>query len=449
MSERRGSVVKGGKGVRDSLGILGTRVIWSGMGIISGVILARWLGPFDRGILALVLLLPSTILTLTKLGVSQATVYYINRREASVDRVASNSVILAFALGGLSALVVWVLRENLLSTVLKDVPPWALAIALVRVPLLLLDNYLYSVLQATGQFGIYNTRLLISEALRLVLVVIFVMWMNLGLPAAVVTYTVIAVVNMGWLMLTMSRTVHFSLAFDRTLLFNMLSFGVRSYVQVVTAHLLLRVDVYMVQMFLGPAQTAFYALALHFTELVLEVPQAIGLVLYPRLAALPEEEIHRLSAQTCRRTLMVTAPAAFALALAGPYIITLWYGHAFAPSGAPLPWAAVGVSTMAIFVILTRDFTARSKQRVNTVSGVLALVTNILLNLYMIPHYGIVGAAMATAISYTLACVILIYFFCAEARLPWSSVLIPTREDVRYFASIAQRGLVSARARFA
>ena len=98
----------------------------------------------------------------------------------------------------------------------------------------------------------------------------------------------------------------------------MLSFGIRSYVQVVTAHLLLRIDIYMVQAFLGPAQTAFYALALHFTELVLEVPQAIGLVLYPKLAALPEEQMHRLTAQSCRRTLMVTVPAAAALALLGP-----------------------------------------------------------------------------------------------------------------------------------
>ena len=441
--------MKGGKAVRDSLGILGTRVIWSAMGIVSGVILARWLGPYDRGILALVLLIPSTVLTLTKLGVSQATVYYINRREASVDRVASNSVILALGLGVLSSGIVWALRANLLATVLKDVPSWALALSLVRVPLLLLDNYLYSVLQATGQFGIYNTRLLISEALRLVLVVIFVMGFNLGLPAAVVIYTFIAAVNMGWLMLTMSRTVQFSFAFDRTLLFNMLSFGVRSYVQVVTAHLLLRVDVYMVQMFLGPVQTGYYALALHFTELVLEVPQAIGLVLYPRLAALPEGEIHRLSAETCRRTLLVTAPAAFALALIGPYVITLWYGHAYAPAGAPLPWAAVGVAMMAIFVIITRDFTARSKQRVNTVSGVLALITNILLNLYLIPHYGIVGASFATAIAYTLACVILIVFFCVESGLPWTSVLIPNREDARFFATIAQRGLVNARARFA
>lgn len=431
------------------MGILGTRVIWSGMGIVSGVILARWLGPYDRGILALVLLIPSTILTLTKLGVSQATVYYINRREASVDRVASNSVILALGLGALSSVVVWALRNNVLAALLKDVPMWALAVALIRVPLLLLDNYLFSVLQATGQFGVYNTRLLISEAFRLVLVAIFVMGFNLGLPAAVVSYTLVSVVNMGWLMYSMSRTVNFHFYFDRTLLSNMLSFGVRSYVQVVTAHLLLRVDVYMVQMFLGPAQTAFYALALHFTELVLEVPQAIGLVLYPRLAALPEEEIHRLSAQTCRRTLMITAPAAFALAVLGPHIITLWYGHAYSAAGAPLPWAAVGVSMMAIFVIITRDFTARSKQRVNTVSGVLALITNIVLNIYMIPHYGIVGAAMATAISYTGACLILVYFFCAESRLPWTAVLVPTREDLRYFASIAQRGLVNARARFA
>ena len=53
---------------------------------------------------------------------------------------------------------------------------------------------------------------------------------------------------------------------------------------------------------------AFYALALHFTELVLEVPQAIGLVLYPKLAALPEEQMHRLTAQSCRRSAIRHVP---------------------------------------------------------------------------------------------------------------------------------------------
>ena len=436
--------MKIGSALRDTLGILGTRVIWSVMGLVSGVVLARWLGPHDRGVLALVLLLPSTVLTLVKLGVSQATVFFINRKEATVDQVASNSVILALLLGLVSSVFVWVTRDNLLHKVLSDVPDWALLLALVRIPLLLLDNYLYSILQATGQFGLYNRRLLQSESIRLVLVAVFVVGLNMGLAAAVATYTFIGLVNIVWLMFNMRETIHFSLSFDTALLRRMLSFGIRSYVQVVTAHLLLRIDVYMVQAFLGPAQTAFYALALHFTELVLEVPQAIGLVLYPKLAALPEEQMHRLTAQSCRRTLMVTAPAALALALVGPWVITLWYGKAYAQAGAPLPWAAVGVAAMSIFVIITRDFTARQKQRVNTVAGLLALATNVALNVVLIPTWGIVGASFATAVAYSGACVILIYFFLHESGLRWADVIVPTRDDIAYFGGIAQRALARA-----
>jgi O-antigen/teichoic acid export membrane protein len=441
--------VQAGKALKDTLGILGTRVIWSVTGLISGVILARWLGPTDRGVLAIVLLIPSTVLTLVKLGVSQATVYFINRKEATVDRVASNSIMLALALGAVSSLVVWLLRDSLLAKVLEHVPAWALVLALMRVPLLLLDNYLYSILQATGQFGMYNRRLLQSEMLRLLLVVVCVMWLHLGFAAAVVIYTFIAVVNIAWLLYSMGQTITFSFSLDRDLLGRMLSFGVRSYVQIVVAHLLLRIDIYMVQIYLGPEDVAFYALALHFTELVLEVPQAIGLVLYPKLAALPEERIHQLTAQTCRRTLFVTIPAAAALALLGPWVITLWYGQPYAPAGAPLPWAAVGVGMMSIFVIITRDFTARGKQRVNTTAGLLALVTNVALNVYLIPRQGIVGASLATAIAYTAACVVLMIAFVQESGLRWTSLFLPTRDDVEYFSGIVRKAMARVSPRFA
>lgn len=442
--------MKGDKAVRDTVGIFGTRFIWTAMGLASGVALARYLGPENRGILAVVIqLIPSTILTLVKLGVSQATVYYVNRKEASVDQVASNSVILAFALGGVSAAIVWLLRGEMATTVLKDVPDWALAIALIRVPMLLLDNYLYGVLQATGQFGVYNTRLLVSEVLKLALVAIFVMYFNLGLHAAVWIFTGVSLFNMGWLMVTMSRTVRFAFAIDRRLLSRMLSFGVRSYVQVVIAYLLLRIDAYMVQAILGPEQTAFYSLGVHLTETVLEVPQAIGLVLYPRLAALGDEDIYRLTAQTCRRTLLLTVPAAIGLALIGPWLITVLYSEAFAPAGAPLPWLGVGIVAMAIFVIITRSFTARSKQVVNTAAGMLALAVNIALNVYLIPRYGIVGAAVATAIAYSGACLLLIGFFSAQSGIGWSQVLLPRGSDLRYILGIAQRGLVRVRARLA
>jgi O-antigen/teichoic acid export membrane protein len=439
--------VKGDKAIRDTVGIFVTRFIWSGMGLISGIALTRYLGPENRGILTmLVQVIPSTVVTLTKLGVSQATVYYVNRKDASVNQVASNSVTLALTLGGSAAVLLWLFRGSMATNVLKEIPTWALAIALLRLPLLLLDNFLFGVLQATGQFGLYNVRLLVSEAIKLVLVVIIVL-LDLGLFAAIWLYTIIQVVNIAWLMISMRRTIRFSLGFDGRLLRNMLAFGVRSYVQTVIQNLLQRVDQYLVQAAQGPAQVGFYSLGVHLIETLGELPQAIGLVLYPRLATLGEEEMHRLTAQTCRRTLLLVVPAAVALTVFGPYIITLLYGAAFAPAGAPLLWLAVGNAALAIFVIVTRDFTARSKQAVNTVAGVIALIINVALNLYTIPRYGIVGAAFATAVAYTVACVILIGFFCTESGLPVVTVLVPQVEDARYFLSLARRGLGRVRAR--
>ncbi len=432
---------------RDTLGILATRAMWSAMGIISGVILARWLGPHDRGILALVLLLPQTVVTFTKLGITQANVYYINRERASIHAVASNSVLLAVVSGVLASVLVWVLKDNLLANVLREVPAWAVALALVRVPLLLLDNYLYGVLQATGDFGLYNSRLLISEALRLVLVTVALIVLHMGLFAAVSIYTLIGTINVAFLFIAMRKRVHFSLAIDRALLMQQLSFGAKSYVQTVTSHLLLRVDVYFTSYFLGASSTAFYALALHFTEIVLEIPQAIGLVLYPRLASLAKEDVHRMTAQTCRRTLLITAPFVVALALLGPSVIVLWYGQPYAPAGTPLPWAAVGIIPMSLYVIITRDFTSRGRQQVNIVAGLLALASNVGLDILLIPRIGIVGGAVATAVSYSSACLLLIIFFLLDSRLSLLDLLIAKSDDVRYFRDLAQRTINRSRRR--
>jgi O-antigen/teichoic acid export membrane protein len=305
----------------------------------------------------------------------------------------------------------------------------------------LLDDFLHGVLQAVGGFRIYNVRLLASEALRFAAIVACMVVLGQGLFAAVLIHTLVNVVNIVWLVVSMRREIPFGWRLDRPLLRQQLEFGAKSWVQTLTAHMLLRADVYLVSYFLGPSATAFYALALHLTEMVLEIPQAIGLVLYPRLASLPKDEVHRLTAQTCRRTLLITCVCAFGIALIGPYVIVLWYGADYAPAGDPLLWVAVGAVGMSIYVILTRDFTSQGRQAVNIAAGIPALVLNLALNYYLIPMFGIVGAASATAISYTVSCVILLWFY-----LPWSGmrlreVLLPNADDIRYFSNLARQAM--------
>ena len=414
------------------------------MGMVTGVILARKLGPHDRGVFALVLLVPSTVSTFVKLGIAQSNVYFINRKREPIDKIAANCTFLAVVLGVLAGGVVWMSQGRFLSSVLSGMAPWALALALVRVPLILLDDYLYGILQAAGSFHIYNTRLVVSEAARMLLVIVALLVLHLGLVAAVWITTLISFANVAWILVATRRKIPFSLRVHPSLLKQQLVFGAKSYIQTLTSHALLRVDVYMVSYFLGPAQTAFYSLALRFTEMILEIPQAVGLVLYPKLAMLPEVEVHRLTAQACRRTLLLSSLGVVALALFGPSLITLWYGKAYAPAGQPLPWAAVGVLAMSVFVILTRAFTSQNRQQVNIAAGVVSLLSNVLLNLHMIPTMGIVGAAMATAISYSAACLLLMVFYLLDSRLSLSEVILVKPDDLRFFwqiiRQVAQRG---------
>jgi hypothetical protein len=59
-----------------------------------------------------------------------------------------------------------------------------------------------------------------------------------------------------------------------------------------------------------------------------------------------------------------------------------------------------------------------------------ALVSNVALNLFMIPWLGISGAALATSFSYTLAAVMVVRAFGRASGMAFTEVLVPKKEDV-------------------
>jgi O-antigen/teichoic acid export membrane protein len=435
----------------DIIDVFGSRIAVALLGTVTGIVLARTLGPHDRGILALVLLLPSTLVTLTKFGLTQANVYCVRREGASIERVAANSLVLALGLGVGIGATSWLFRSTLLSTIMREVPAWALLLALWRLPLLLIDNFFCGVLQAVNNFSLYNRRTVFGAASIFVLVIGLRLALRLDLFTSVLIYTVVTTVVVGTLVVGTRRLIPFGLRLDWRLLKGQMRFGMKSYTQILAMHLLFRIDVYMVAYFLNPVQTAFYSLALHFTEMILEIPQAVGWVIYPRLASLRKEEVHRLTAQACRRTVMLTGLGGLAVVILGPFMVPLWYGKAFAAASKPLAFATLGMVMMSVFTIITRDFTSRNNQAVNIRAGTVALVTNVALNVFMIPALGISGAALATSISYSLAALMVMIAYRRESGIALTEVLIPRMDDVRFVYGVtfqaALRRLQGARAK--
>jgi O-antigen/teichoic acid export membrane protein len=166
--------------------------------------------------------------------------------------------------------------------------------------------------------------------------------------------------------------------------------------------------------------------------MILEIPQAVGWVIYPRMASLQKDQIHQLTAQASRRTILLTGLGGLAIAVLGPIIVPLWYGKVFAPAVRPLALATLGMVSMSVFTIVTRDFTSRNKQGVNIRAGTVALLSNVGLNVFMIPKFGISGAALATSFSYTLAAAMVLVPFRRDSGVTLREVLVPKREDARF-----------------
>src|SRR5262249_31935801 len=97
--------------VKDVTRVFGGQLPMAGMGMVTGVITARWLGPTDRGLFNLLVLLPTTLSNFVKLGIPQASVYYMRRKNASASEVASNSLWFALVMGSALSVVCWIKRD--------------------------------------------------------------------------------------------------------------------------------------------------------------------------------------------------------------------------------------------------------------------------------------------------------------------------------------------------
>ncbi len=426
--------------LRDSASVLGAQVAMTVLGIGTGVVTARLLGPHDRGLFQLLTFLPLTLANFGKLGIPQANVYFMRRRGASASDVASNSLVFAVVLGGLLALVCWVGRDWLLANVLKSAPAVTLAPVLALMPFVLLQAYLQGVVQAQERFREYGLQQLAPTVLGLVGMVIVLVWLRAGLIGAVLTHTAIVALVTVWLAVRVHRRAPLRLGWNRELAGGMLTFGGKSYLQTLAATLSFRIDHYLIAYLLDPTQVGFYAVAANLTNFLLRIPDATGTVLFPKLAGSSEREAHAATARVCRYTLWITATLAIGYLVFGGVAIRLLYGERFAASVEPMRLMLPGVLMIALYLILTRNFTSRNRQQVNIVAAVAALAINVGLAWVLIPRWGISGAAVSTGVAYAVASLILLVMFVRESGRGVAETLLVNRTDVAFLLRTALRG---------
>jgi O-antigen/teichoic acid export membrane protein len=205
-------------------------------------------------------------------------------------------------------------------------------------------------------------------------------------------------------------------AWSRPVMRSTLAFGLRGYVGNVMQFFNYRLDMLLVNGFIGAAGVGIYGTSVRLAELLWNLPNAVGFVIFPKAASTSAKQMNRFTPRVFRITMMLTTIGAVGLALVGQYLIVLVYGPEFASAYVPMLALLPGVVLLGGAKVLTNEIAGRGFPHYNSITAAISLVLTIVLDLLLIPPYGVLGASIASSISYAVIFVAALIFYRIVSR---------------------------------
>jgi O-antigen/teichoic acid export membrane protein len=181
----------------------------------------------------------------------------------------------------------------------------------------------------------------------------------------------------------------------------------------------------------------FYVISVGIAEKLWMLSQTVSTVLYPKLASMKDEgEKNRFTPVISRNVLLITVAGAFAIFLLSKWLILLLFSEEYLPSIRPLQVLLIGVIALSVTRLLSSDIDARGKPIINTYIGFIVVITNMILNILLIPKFGIMGAAWATSISYSLNLIVKLFVYCRLSGNPVADVIMFKKSDIKLYLEV-------------
>jgi O-antigen/teichoic acid export membrane protein len=375
------------------VGTLGTSGAAAALGIVSGTIAARVLGPSHRGELALLLLWPQLVITIGNVGIDAAAVYLSGDEQRQRDVPAT---VLGIALA--QSLVLVPVYLILAPIVLRGSGLTRDALLLTPlIPMYLAGSVSIFCLSGQLRFAAFNS-------VRISLPIMYCA----GIAGLALTGQLTALTGALAFLVAHGCSDLLALAlvwrgsglgrFNRGLARSALHFGLRSHVGRLSAQSL-GVDMAIISLMLSSKDLGLYSAATAFLAAPTIVASSIGLVIFPHVSATHQAgKRQQLSATFALHAGLVVVLAVLLIVFAHP-VVTLLFGQSYAgaaPALRLLAFASIAISIRSFPVEVLRGIGRPGLTSI-------AEAANWLLFLAAIPVGAHVGGLVGTAAAVALA----------------------------------------------
>lgn len=418
--------------VSNSAETLFLRVLLSGVAIGASVLISRGLGPEGRGQYYLPIVAAATMVAICKLGLEQANVFLLGTRGLSGDRLSGQNGLVAFAMGGLG-LVLLLLSPSVLPALFADTSMVLMLLAGLTIPFSLHAQFSAGLLTLQGQVTWQFRASLLAGVVQVALLLglFLTRWFHLGPVLGVNLATIVLTWGLTVWALDGERTTW--IRWDPVLLRDTLKQSLLLHLGMLLFFLHLRLDMFMVKAMVGTTALGHYSLSVVLAETVLLATDSLAIAVLPHQMGTTLKEAAALALRGARANGLLGMGVVSLWAAAGIAVIRVFFGPAFAPAYLPLAGLLPGMLFLGMQRMCGAPALRAGRPGRITAIYALSLLCNVALNLWWIPNWGPLGAAVASSISYGLGAVLFLAWTARLAGAPLSDGIVPRTSDLLSF----------------
>ncbi len=387
-------------------GLLGIR------GLFFIPIITKYMGEAPYGIWTQIILFVGLTSKVATLGLRNSISRFLSAQE-DTSKLREGFYSCVFFSLGISMLMVLIAKIMILSleTVLQIQDLQVINLGILLIPLYALDIVSFSFFLARRRVKTYSILTIFKGYGEIALVYLFIN-LGQGLPGAIRGAIITRVILSFFLLALVFREIGFSVP-KFTRMREFLSYGIPTIASTLSSWILRFCDRYIIRLFYNDSMVGIYSAAYGIGRSVNFILPPLTLVLNPTIFNLWEKDKKTRAQEFITRTLkfflLLAIPACFGLAILAKPLLLFLSTKTIAEQGSIIaPFVAVGITFYGICVILSRVFPLHKHTRRLGTIWVLAAASNVIMNFVLLPGLGILGAALATTLSYLIA-LILIY----------------------------------------
>ncbi len=387
----------GQKIAQNAMWLMGATMAQKVIAFVTFTVVARWLGAEVTGQFFYAVSITSIFVVLTDLGLTPVVI-----REMAADETRGWAMVrraLAVKATLIPIAIMGALTYAHFATGQQEVV-LAVALACFVMSLDAVSLIFYGILRGQQRLRFEALGMFVGQCVTAALSItaVFLGWGVYGLIAALIGGSLW---NVAWGWMNVRRrkvevtTPPWKELFHQALPFALAGIFVKVYSYV---------DTLLLRQFHHDAEVGYYAVAYKVTYALQFLPLTFVAALYPSMSAVHAKGDHdglkKIFSGSLRLMMLISAPIAALLSGFAPRFIPLIYGQAYAASIAPmsiLPWVLIPI--FLDFPIGSLLNATRRASRKTTAMGV-AMVINIIGNLFLVPLYGSSGAAISGVVTF-------------------------------------------------